>query len=61
MTALVSLGVTTATVEAAAPRSDIPQISRVSLGQTTTTTTPPTTPAQASVAPVVKAPKVKGF
>jgi hypothetical protein len=61
MAALVSLGLTTTTVQAAAPRSDIPQVGQMTGGQTMTTTTPPTVPAQASVAPTLKAPKVKGF
>ena len=61
MAALVSLGLTTTTVQAAAPRSDIPQVGQMTGGQTMTTTTPPTVPAKASVAPTLKAPKVKGF
>jgi hypothetical protein len=61
MAALLSLGLTTTTVQAAGPRSDIPQVGEITMGQTATTTTPPTAPAQASVVPALKAPKVKGF
>lgn len=61
MAALVSLGLTTTTVQAAAPRMDLPQVGQMTGGQTITTTTPPTVPALASVAPTVKAPKPKGF
>jgi hypothetical protein len=61
MAALISLGLTTTTVHAAAPRSDLPRAGQMSQGQTMTTTTPPTAPAQASVAPTVKASKPKGF
>jgi hypothetical protein len=62
MAALVSLGLTTTTtVQAAAPRSDIPRAGLMSGGQTVTTTTPPTAPVQASVAPTLKATKPKGF
>lgn len=61
MGAVAALGVTTTGVSAAAPHWDIPQSGGLTMGQTATTTTPPTAPAQASVAPTMKAPKVKGF
>ncbi len=61
MCALAALGVTTASVHAAAPRWDIPQTGGLTMGKTTTSTTAPLAPAQASVAPTLKASRPKGF
>lgn len=61
MGSFAALGMTTASVHAAAPHWDYPQVGSAGVGQTMTTTTPPTAPVQASVAPTLKATKPKGF
>jgi hypothetical protein len=57
--AALTLTATAANTPAATP--SVPQAKQMNFGGTATTTTPPTAPLTASAAPVVKAPKVKGF
>jgi hypothetical protein len=61
LAAMAAFGVSAIAADPPAASRALPQATQMTFGASVTTTTPPTIPATASAAPVVKAPKVKGF